>query len=94
MDLCDFPYLDLTPTVYAKSEALPPHVELDLPEGDQVVHLECSVRTIGISGMNDFFPKLFRLDHDTTASIMADMGANSCIWSTAAILKQSTLGLP
>ena len=79
VDLYDFPYLELTPTVYAKAEAPPPCIEEDLLDGDQVIHLKCSVWTIDISGINDVFPKLFRLDHDTTASVMADTGANSCI---------------
>ena len=86
--------------MYAKAEAQPTHVEHDLLDGDKFVNLKCSVRTIGISVINDVFPKLFQLDHDTTASIMSDTSATlawqnpSVIWSTAAILNQSALALP
>ena len=63
--------------MYAKADAMPTHVEHDLLDCDQVIHLKCSIQTIGISGINDVFPKLFRLHHSATESIMADTGANS-----------------
>ena len=79
VDLCDFPYLDLAPPTYATSHIEPPSVADDMPQGDQVVHLKCSVRTIGLSGPKDVFPKLFRLNQLEQDDVMADTGANSCM---------------
>ena len=75
VDLCDFPYLDMEPPRYARSR---PPLAPDMSEGDQVVHLKCIVRTIGLSATS-LFPKLFRLHHGEQNDVMADTGANSCM---------------
>ena len=59
VDLCDFPYLDLDPPTYATTEIEPPYIAVDISQGDQVVHLKCSIRTIGLSGTDDVFPSCF-----------------------------------
>ena len=57
----------------------PPSIEEDFPQGDQVVHLKCTVRTIGLTGDGEMFPKLFCLDQSAADGIMADTGANLCM---------------
>ena len=79
VDLCDFPYLDLPPTTYKKQDITSPSIELDFPQGDQVVHLKCTIRVIGLLGDEEIFPKLLRLDQSEANGIMADTGANSCM---------------
>ena len=79
VDLCDFPYLDLSPTTYDKQDIQPPPLDSDFPQGDQVVHLRCIIRTIGLLGDDEKFPKLFQLDQSEPNGIMADTGANLCM---------------
>ena len=79
VDLCGFPHLNIAPPIYEKVEVEPFYVEDSLVQGDQIVQLKCTVSNIGLSGVSDVSPKLFRLDQYATDSVMADTIANSCI---------------
>ena len=41
----------------------------NLAQSDHVVHLKCTIYTIGLSGVNNVFPKLFRLDKSETDGV-------------------------
>ena len=79
VNLCNFPYLDLSPPTYDRTDIEPPSIEEEFPQGDQVVHLKYTIWTIGLTGDREMFPKLFRLDQSAADGIMADTGANSCM---------------
>ena len=59
VDLCDFLYLGIAAPICTKTEIGPSSVTNNLAQGDQVIHLKCTIRTIGLPGVNDVFPKLF-----------------------------------
>ena len=77
--LCNSPYLDISPPTYDKKDIEAPSIKEDFPQGDQVVHLKCTIRTIGLTGDGEMIPKFPPLDQSPADSIMADTGANSCM---------------
>ena len=69
VDLCDFPYLDLTPRTYNKQDIQPPPLDIGSPQGDQVIYLRCTIRTIGLPENDEAFPKFIRKPFQITLTL-------------------------